>query len=166
MAGLERGAVSRPRKNWGCICVVCGTMFEARKTEVKTCSPKCKRELLSRVVEDHTGVKTSFRQYKPRNCEVCGAVYEPSAPNQKTCSIECWRVIDARHRERRKAVKPEPHQTLPLHVAENVCRRLGMSYGAASAEAFNCGLPLSQYLICMADKNGITIYEEGEHDSA
>jgi hypothetical protein len=41
-----------------------------------------------------------------------------------------------------------------------------MSYGAASAEALNCGLPLSQYLICMANKNGIAILEEGEHESA
>lgn len=158
--------MSRPRKSRECTCVVCGTVFEARNAEIKTCSPKCKRELLSRVVEDNTGVKTSFRQYKPRNCEVCGALYEPSAPNQKTCSIGCWQVLDARGRERRRAVKPEPPRPLPLHVAENVCRKLGMSYGAASAEALNCGLPLSQYLICMASKNGITIYEEGEHDSA
>ena len=148
------------------VCEVCGDTFNARKVrktrKVKTCSPKCKRELLSQVVEDLTGVKTSFRQYKLRNCEVCGAVYEPSSPNQKTCSIECCRVMDARRRERRRAVNPEPPQPLPLHVAEGVCRRLGMSYGEASAEAFNCGMTLSRYLVCRARREGIEIFKEGE----
>ena len=166
MAGLERGAVSRPRKSWECTCVVCGTVFEARKVEVKTCSPKCKRVLLALDTKERTGVSVQYRQYALRSCEVCGAVYEPSSPSQKSCSVKCWRILDLRRREARKVASPAPIKAMPLHVAENICRKMGMSYGAASAEAFNCGLPLSQYLICMADKNGITICEEGEHDSA
>ena len=144
------------------VCEVCGDAFNARKANVKTCSPACKRELQRRVMDKLHGKVGRVRRLADKTCTVCGELFEPSSGNQKTCSYKCSKVLAEWREAERAAAQPEAVQLLPLHVAEGACRRLGMSYGEASAEAFNCGMTLSRYLVCRARREGIEILKEGE----
>lgn len=147
-------------------CEICGCVFDARKSCVKTCSPSCKRKLQSRAMQMRYGrpAAGALCGLAPKVCLVCGSAFEPASGNQLTCSVRC---SDARKRrlakERQQIVEPESIPILPLHVAEDLCRRLGLgSYGAASAEAINCGLPLSRYLMMRAEAAGIEIFKEAD----
>lgn len=153
--------MSRPPKYYFNTCEICGAAFEARKAGVKTCSADCKRKLQAkRMLEKYGRVGSPYR-LELRQCTVCGRTYEPVVGNQKSCSAMCNRILQKRRRDARKTVaQPEPIQTLPLHLAEDICRKLGMTYGAASAEAFNCGLTLSQFLVVRARAEGIQIKKE------
>lgn len=144
-------------------CELCGCAFDARRMDVKTCSPACKRKLLSRTMQIKYARPVSLYGLSPKRCAVCGAAYEPSSGNQLTCSREC-RNIWKRQRaaERRQPEETETVFILPLHLAESVCRRLGMSYGEAGAEAVNAGVSLSRYLTDRAACEGIEISKEAE----
>lgn len=148
-------------------CEVCGELFSARKSDVRTCSPACKRKLLSRAMRDKgVGYGVMSLGLQRKTCMICNEIFEPNSGNQLTCSKKCSDILKRRRKaDRKQAAQLEPIQFLPLPMAEDICRKLGMSYGAASAEAINCGLTLSRYLVIMADRKGISIFKEGEHDS-
>lgn len=153
--------MSRPRKFYYNTCEICGAVFEARKADVKTCSPGCRRKLKVKEGLEKYGRVVSPARLDLRKCVVCGADYEPSSGNQLTCSTACGRILRARRRAARKlGAQPEAVAALPLHVAEGVCRRLGMSYGSAGAEALNLGLTLSQFLAIEAAAEGIDLEKE------
>lgn len=155
--------MSRPRKFYYNTCEICGAVFEARKADTRTCSADCRRKLQIKETLEKYGRVVSPARLESRECVICGTVYEPATGSQLTCSAACGRALHAKRRaeRRKKAAQPETVPLLPLHVAEGVCRSLGMSYGEASAEAFNCGMPLSRYLVCRARREGIEIFKEG-----
>lgn len=160
MAGLERRGLTK-------ICEVCGAAFETIRRDVKTCSPACKRALQRRAMLERYGRAGQLNVLERRVCVICGEMYEPSSGNQLVCSYGCRLKQRARRvAERKRAARPEPAQRLPLHRAEGICRKLGMSYGEASAEAISSGVTLARYLVARAEEKGISILEEGEHDSA
>lgn len=156
--------MSRPPKLHYNTCEICGTVFEGRTAEVKTCSPDCRRRLKARQMLAKFGRPGSPYRLDSKQCVICSHTYEPVVGSQKTCSPDCGRILRKRRRAERKlaAQEPEPIQFLPLHAAEDVCRKLGMSYGAASAEAFNFGMTLSSYLMLRAGEERIQILKEGD----
>lgn len=154
--------MSRPPKFYFNACEICGAVFEARKADVKTCSPECRRKMKSRQMLEKKRLIVPPFHLASRKCVVCERDYEPVVGNQRTCSAGCSRALRQEQRKARElaAQEPVPTAVLPLHIAEDVCRKLGMTYGAASAEAFNCGLTLSQFLVVRARAEGIQIKKE------
>lgn len=59
------------------VCLQCGEEFEAKRSDAKFCSPKCRQR-----------AKRSKQSHDPKVC-LCGKEFVPNHGNQEYCSDDC-----------------------------------------------------------------------------
>jgi hypothetical protein len=76
-------------------CDICGAQFNARLSKVRTCSSKCRAELIAR--------EKVAKNMVTKHCEVCGTEFSrtKSQPDAKTCSSGCARALSGASSRRR-----------------------------------------------------------------
>lgn len=81
------------------VCECCGKEFEAKRSDSKTCSSKCRVKL-------HRSIKKAA---KPKvKCEICGKDFTQKHGHQKYCSDECSetaRILDQRYTDQKRSAR-------------------------------------------------------------